>query len=128
MLSPFQKGARKGLTRSYTRATARPHPPPSTTPCPYMSRRKGGGCPALHQGNRKGPSTTLHHPLPLHVEPLHRLQVQENNLDVWIFRGPSSCIGVLWSGPGNELSGAGIIPLGFKPQRYAGRLIHPNLL
>src|SRR6266849_1743187 len=59
---------------------------------------------------------------------LNRLQVQENILDVWIFRGPRSGIGVLRIGPANELGGAVLIPVGFSRQRDAGQLIHHNLL
>src|SRR6266568_4777113 len=59
---------------------------------------------------------------------LSRLQVQENNPDVWIFRGPRSRVGVLRIGPANELGGAVLIPVGFSRQRDAGQLIHHDLL
>src|SRR5258708_32028782 len=59
---------------------------------------------------------------------LNRLQVQENILDVWIFRGPGSGIGVLRIGPADELGGAVLIPVRFSRQRDAGQLIYHNLL
>src|SRR6266566_2739701 len=59
---------------------------------------------------------------------LSRLQVQENNRDVWILRGPRSGIGVLRIGPANKLGSAVLIPVGFSGQRDAGQLIHHNLL
>src|SRR5260221_13118264 len=59
---------------------------------------------------------------------LNRLQVQENILDVWIFRGPGSGIGVLRSGPADELGGAVLIPVGFTHQRVEGQFVNHNLL
>src|SRR6266702_3011808 len=113
MPTPFQKCDHKGSSLQYTHGAA-------PQPCIVGA----GLAPALLLWRNFLPPCyfggTCFRPVTL----LSRLQVQENNPDVWIFRGPRSRVGVLRIGPANELGGAVLIPVGFSRQRDAGQLLH----
>src|SRR5437764_15041674 len=105
----FQKCDHKGSSLQHTHGAA-PHPGivgAGLAPALLLWR---DFLPPCYLGGTSSRPTTL----------LSRLQVQENNLDVWILRGPRSGIGVLRIGPTNELGSAVLIPVGFSGQRDAG--------